>query len=387
MRGPGPLPTYVVVGSERHGVARHALATARALEGLGFTVPVVHLPDAASLRERGPAVTGPVHLDVTDGLFGGDPAEVPGLLAASLPGGATLTLHDVPQPAEGADRFARRAGAYAELARWALGTVVSSQHERALLGDVLAAAPGEGPGRGTPATGQPPGATAVIPLPVEDLRPVASRAGGQPTDPTEPPPRDPEPLDGLARDVVVFGFLYPGKGHAEALQALALLHAQGLAAPHRVTALGGVSDGHRDLVTDLQRQASREGLEFRVTGFVPDGTLETALRTAGIPVAAHHNVSASGSLTAWMSAGRRPIVPASRYTREMAALRPGTLELVGPGEPGDGPSGSVTASLAAGIHRALADPPRTWLDPACSLRPGPADSARQLVDFWRRVHG
>ncbi|MGM7667027.1 hypothetical protein [Microbacterium sp. A93] len=379
---PGDLPTYLVVGPARHGVVRHARSTAAALHRLGVRVPVVDLPDATALRGwaagRDPSA-GPVHVDVTDALFGASPDEAVAALTAALPARTTLTLHDVPQPAEGADRFARRARAYTELMRWAAGAVVSSRHELTLLDELL-------PGG---LAGTPHGPTAVVPLPVEDRR-------GSPTQgPDGAGPGGAHPAggssegsseglaEGLAEDVVLLGFLYPGKGHAEALDALALLRESGVPAPRRVTALGAVASGHEPLVDELRGRAHAAGLDFRVTGFVPDGALDSALRSAGIPFAAHHNVSASGSLTAWMSVGRRAVVPSSRYARGMERLRPGTLQLV---EPAGGESSAV-AALAAGIAAASADPGLTRLEPTTSLAPGPEDSARLLTAFWRQVHG
>lgn len=376
------LPTYVVVGPERHGVVRHALMMADALHRTGVDVPVVRLPDAAALTawaaERG---RGPVHLDVTDALFGRTAGEAAAVLTGSLPSRTTFTLHDVPQPAEGAGRYARRAAAYSALARFPAGTVVSSRHELALL-DALQ--PGRVEGSGGRAAPRRPGPTVVIPLPVDDRRDAA-----MPTGPEERrggaegqcAPRG-ETLDGLGDDVVLLGFLYPGKGHAEALEALALLKHRGVPVPDRVTALGAVSSGHDDLVAALRDRAEAAGLRFRVTGFVPDEQLDGALRSAGVPLAAHHNVSASGSLAAWMSVGRRPVVPASRYTREMEQWRPGTLRLVDSGAEGS----SLVEALAAGIAGAAIEPQRTWLDPETTLAPGPEDCARALAAFWQRVH-
>jgi glycosyltransferase involved in cell wall biosynthesis len=366
---PRRLPTYVVVGPERHGVVRHALMMADALHRTGVDVPVVRLPDAAALTAwaagRGDA-RGPVHLDVTDALFGPTASEAASVLTGSLPARTTFTLHDVPQPAEGAGRYARRAAAYSKLARFAAGIVVSSKHEQALLDAIGTIGAGDGQERAGP--------MAVIPLPVEDRR--SAFAPDSPGAPLE------EPLDGLGDDVVLLGFLYPGKGHAEALDALAWLHRRGIPAPKRVTALGAVSAGHDDLVTGLRDRARAAGLRFRVTGFVPDEQLGAALRSACIPVAAHHNVSASGSLATWMSVGRRAVVQASRYTLEMSQLRPGTLHLVDHGAEGR----SLVEALAAGIADVAADPQKTWLAAETTLAPGPEDCARALAAFWQRVH-
>ena len=293
--------------------------------------------------------------------FAGVVAALHGAEGETLEVGAplvTFTLEgaepDVGGPAEGDGRYRRRGEAYARLAQAVDGVVVSSQHERALLADLVDVA------------------ADVVPLPVEDRRAAAARAE----------PVVPESMAGLDRDLVLFGFVYPGKGHALALEALTELHRQwgpDSGAPRRLTALGPVSIGHDDLVAELTRDAEARGLEFRVTGFVPDEFADAALLSAGIPFAAHRNVSASGSLAAWTSVGRRAIASAGRYTEEMERLRPGTLRLVHP-------NGSPAFAMAEAIAEAVEDPERTWLDPGVDLSPGAEDCARMLFDVLRRVH-
>ena len=160
---------YLAVGPERHGVVRHGLATARELIRQGGSVDLVHLPDAEALRRwsGGPRADGvAVHLDVTDSLFGDTPREAVALLTEALEGSrTTLTLHDVPQPAEGAARYAARAAAYADLAQWAAGIVVSSAHERTLLERILTE---HGGGSGTAASG-PAASSELVNAPVQPV--------------------------------------------------------------------------------------------------------------------------------------------------------------------------------------------------------------------------
>ena len=351
---------YVTVGAPEHGVVRHGRQTAAALRRVGAEVELLTAEDVAAFRglvpllEEARALGAAVHLDVTDALFGPTATAAADLLVDVLPEGTTLTLHDIPQPAEGDGRYRRRGEAYARLAQAVDGVVVSSQHERALLADLVDVA------------------ADVVPLPVEDRRAAAARAE----------PVVPESMAGLDRDLVLFGFVYPGKGHALALEALTELHRQwgpDSGAPRRLTALGPVSIGHDDLVAELTRDAEARGLEFRVTGFVPDEFADAALLSAGIPFAAHRNVSASGSLAAWTSVGRRAIASAGRYTEEMERLRPGTLRLVHP-------NGSPAYAMAEAIAEAVEDPERTWLGPGVDLSPGDEDCARMLFDVLRRVH-
>lgn len=352
---------YVTSGPAEHGVVRHGAATRAVLRSLGADVEPLGSRDsggflglAAALR-RAEDEGRPTHLDVTDALFGPTPAVAADSLTDVLPRSATLTLHDIPQPAEGEERFRARAEAYARIARHVAAVVVSSEHERSLLADIVDVD------------------AHVVPLPVEDRRAAAA----------VPRPALPPHLEGLERDVVVFGYLYPGKGHAVALEALAELHRQwgpGSEAPRRVTALGPVSAGHDSLVQELTEEARRRGLEFRATGFVPDELTDAALLAAAVPLAAHHNVSASGSLSSWMGVGRRAIVPAGRYVQEMARLRPGTLRVTGVD------CGPLDFALAEAIAEAVEDPRRTWLAPGTSLEPGPEACARRLLDVWAAVH-
>ncbi|WP_143745334.1 hypothetical protein [Micrococcus lylae] len=414
----------VAVGPAEHGVTRHALQTAaRAQQTLAGTwdVELVRCPDADAFRAAGQrlgaaaAAGGAVHVDVTDALFGDGPAEAAAVLRQVLPASATIALHDVPQPAEGAARYAARAAAYAELARSFAAVVVASEHEAGFLRAACADAEGLGGeacgGTRDPATGDDgthdrgtgePAPIAVVPLPVPDARGDVGGEDGEPE------------IEGLGRDVVVLGHLYPGKGHAEAIAALAAVRGEAVARgvslegfPDRVTALGPVAAGHDDLVAELERAAADEGLAFRVTGFVPDEQLPAALAAAAVPFAAHRNVSASGSLATWMGHGRQCIVPAGAYVEEMDALRPGTLHVARPGEGDEGPAGgagpeagdraaqptgdraaqpagedAVLAALTRALAAAVADPSLTRLAPDVSLAPTPEDTVRALAEVW-----
>lgn len=327
------MTTHVVVGPDTHGVVRCALDL-HATRALGDQ-PLVRIsggPGPGLAAELAAATGGrPAHLHVTDRLFG-SPARVMAetLEAVAADGPLTVTLHDVPQPSDGPGAFARRAAAYARVVAAARGVVVSSEHESALLDDALELA-----GRAE-LTGRP---RAVIPLPV---------------DPPAPGPR-PAPVCG-ERNLAVLGFLYPGKGHEEALEALAAL-------PQDVglLAIGRPSDGHDDLVEALSARAAELGRRFRVTGFVPDADLVGLLRDATVPLAPHRHLSASGSINSWLTAGRRPLVPRGRYVEELEARCPGALWL--------------HDDLAEACAAALADPGSTWLGAGVRLGPSREEAA------------
>lgn len=322
----GVQPRLVLHGDSEHGVARYARDLAHAVGPALGTDPVDvtqldDLPDHSTL-----------HIQFTDRLWGSSPAD-----AARRVGDLTwrhtvvLTLHDLPQPSDGSG-LARRAECYEAVCRGARAVVVNSEHERALL-----------------AAHVDPALTAyVIPLPVDArAQPVRPRA------------------DQVVDDIAVLGYFYPGKGHAEAVAA-----ATALGIP-RVTVLGRASPGHERELDDLVQRSALGGVDVEVTGFLPDADLLERCRVSGVPLVAHRHLSASGSLTTWLSVGRRPVALEGRYTREMVDLRPGSLNL------------STVDGLVAAVGDARADPGSTWLPTGRPLPWDSRDAAAAYLRLWR----
>lgn len=293
------MTTHLIVGPSAHGVTRLALElhatpalrddpVVRVTDGVG-----TDLIDAVRRGAMTAAAGGPVHAHVTDRLFGTDaPAAADALTALADEVALTVTLHDLPQPSDGADAHPRRAAAYARIARTSRGVIVSSEHESALLTDVFTL------------VGVEPVSVSVVPLPVDP--------------PATLPPVD--PLRARPRRLGVLGYLYPGKGHAEAIAACASLPPD-----VEVVAIGRPSDGHEDLVATLRDTAAVQQRRFEVTGYLPDDQLAAALSEVAVPVAPHQHLSASGSINSWLTAGRRPLVPRSRYALELERRCPGAL--------------------------------------------------------------
>lgn len=339
-RSTGPL--HLVLGPTEHGVTQHALQLAAAAGE-----PVCHLAapsppdggvviDALHTRTDGRSV----HLHVTDRLCGATPDAAAALverIADRHP--LTVTLHDLPQESDGAIGFPRRAAAYRRIAMVARGVQVCSRHEQLLLGVI---APGV--------------ASSIVPLsvPARSLRSDTASPAPEPDD---------EPTSGVPT-VGVLGYLYPGKGHAEVLDALDRINRPGVA----VVALGRPSDGHGWLVGDLRARAGSRTLE--VTGYLDDDALDRRIRRVTVPVMAHTHVSASGSLHRWIGCGRRPVAVANRYTRELAAALPGALTL--------------TTDLCTALGRALDQPETTWLDRDIEL-PGIDAAAAAQTEAIRRA--
>ncbi|NNG19747.1 hypothetical protein HJ590_09195 [Naumannella sp. ID2617S] len=320
---PAPLdPVQVTLGPPEHGVTRYAAQLARAAGG-------------PSQRQRAladaPPPTGPFHLHLTPALCGRTPEAAAEALLTWLdraPTRPTVTLHDLPQPSDGHEMFGRRARCVARWLGTVAGVVVSSEHEAALLAECA------------------PDATAtVIPLPVD---PPTAALANRPGD-----------------SVGVLGFVYPGKGHAEAIDAAG---AQRPPAP--VEVLGAVSAGHDQLLAELGARAVAAGVALRVSRHLDEAAWSAAIARVGVPLALHRHLSASGSINSWIAHRRRPVVLRGRATTELDRLRPGTLTLVEPDQ------------VADAVAEALRDPGRTLIAPDHPLGPDTAAVLAGYRDFW-----
>lgn len=324
--------TQALVGPRHHGVVRFGLALHDAMHAIGLPIEHAWSPDVAGMPSAGGA--GGVHLQFTDRLFG----DSPGAAARAVADIAsrirvTVTLHDLPQASDGRSAD-QRAAAYADVAARSAGVAVSSDHERELLRDI-----------GVDVT-----TVTVIPLSIGPPAPVRCRRAGVPS-------------------IGVFGFLYPGKGHEEVIAASAALPPD-----VEIHAVGEPSAGHDALVDDLTARAGAQGRRFHVTGHVSDQALVEVLQRITVPVVAHTHVSASGSLGSWLSAGRRPLVVANRYSREVVGRNPGMLTLYSPPD------------LPQAIRGAFNDPQSTWLAQGLVPRPTPTDTANAYHAFFERWH-
>ena len=327
---------HLVIGPQAHGVVRHGLGLfdaarrrgadelehrlvrAQSVESVGSVesrdfgtgrtapgAPAAGAPADPAAGTEAPA--GVLHVSFTDALFGPDPqAAVDAVLR--LRGSHLLSVgpHDVPQPQEGHERFARRSRAYARLLGQADLVIAHSEHEAGQLRELGGAQPG---GRG---------AIRVVPLPLEDpaaapgaaASPAASSAGPAPESrPSEAGPGSP--------CVGVLGFVYPGKGLEDVIDQVP--------PGTRVRAIGGVAAGHDDEAAGLGERAARRGVAFEITGYVPEAELAAELAAADVPVCPHRHVSASGSLNTWIAHGRIPLVADGPYMREVDERWPGRV--------------------------------------------------------------
>lgn len=344
---------YLVVGPPGHGVVVHATRLAAADEDLRAAATTVPSPESGRTPPALAAAVpdgSTVMLHITDRLLGASPeaaaAVIRGLAARAT---LVLALHDVPQPAEGADWYARRRRAYGEIALAATRLVLASGSEAELLAACVSPADRPEVAR----------RTTVIPLPVE-RRAVDPVHSGD----SAPPVRH----DGAA-ELAVLGFLYPGKGVEDAVDTAAALSTPGREVT--VTNYGATAEGHADHAEALARYAAAAGVGFRVTGYLSDADLHAAVRAADVPLAPHRHISASGSLNTWIESGRRPIVRRSPYAAELDRRLPGVVTLA------DG----LTAAVADALH----DPGTTWLADGVVVCPSWAEAAAAHVAVLRGV--
>ncbi|WP_265442712.1 hypothetical protein [Flexivirga meconopsidis] len=315
------MTVHLVVGPEHHGVVAHAQLLLSQPPFAGTSV--VRAADAQQARARlRPHPDTDVHVHFTDQLFGGVGRARSTLAELTAGRRYSVTLHDVPQPSDGPLQSAR-SEVYRSVARGSRLVVVSSRHEARLLADLgLADVPVE-----------------VVALPVLPRQRTA-RPGGC--------------------AVAIAGFIYPGKGHEQVLAAMA-----GLPRAARLLNLGAPSPGHETLVDRYAGSAAELGRTFACTGYLPDAQLLDAMATVRVPVAAPAHVSASGSLTHWNAAGRRPVATRNPFAEEVATLNPGAICLVD--------------DLAAALRRAWDDPDSTVLPSALAVQPSPERAAHQLA--------
>ncbi len=320
-------PVHVLAGPLTHGVVLYAAQLAGAVGA-----------DTVSWAD-GPPEGVATHLHFTDRLLGSDPAAAATAVerwCRRAP--TTLTLHDVPQPTDG-DSFEARRAAYARVvaagAGWATNSVPRARPGAA----THPAARHRGSGRGRPAARRRVGRGPVGPT--GSVRHRDGRGARVPL------PGQGAPRGGRGRRGPC-----PGGSRRDR-------PGPGAAGPH-----------HDDLVEELQALAAGVGVGFEVTGYLSDADLLTAMREVSVGVAAHRNVSASGSMNSWLTAGRRPLVRDTAYAREMAALRPGCYRLFD------------DADLVDALASAADDPGSGWLPAGQPPSHRLEDAAAAYLAWW-----
>ncbi|MFV2061889.1 MAG: glycosyltransferase [Chloroflexota bacterium] len=150
---------------------------------------------------------------------------------------------------------------------------------------------------------------------------------------------------GLAdrRIVTLLGFVYGRKGHRYAVEAVPFMPDDAV-----MIYAGGPVAG-RSFVYDLTMSKAEElklGDRFRITGYLSDEELETWIAATNLAILPFTDLSASGSMSSWIAAGKPMLVSDLPGFREYARRVPGALNFFGPSEPW--PLGSAISSLLEG---------------------------------------
>ena len=132
------------------------------------------------------------------------------------------------------------------------------------------------------------------------------------------------------RVVTLLGFVYGRKGHRYAVEAVPYL-------PEDVVMIyaGGPVAG-RTFVHDLAVAKAAElglGDRFRITGYLSDEDLETWIAATHLAILPFTDLSASGSLSTWISAGKPMLASDLPGLREYDSRVPGALHLFAPPGP------------------------------------------------------
>jgi glycosyltransferase involved in cell wall biosynthesis len=235
-----------------------------------------------------------------------------------------VTLHDVYERHGFRDRWLHPAALglrrLAVRSRW---LVVHSREEVRRLGTLVAAS-----------------RVHVVPHFVEERPPLPDREAAKAT----------LGLSGR-RVITLMGFMTRRKGHALVVDALPLL-------PPDVVAIfaGAPISGREARGQELEAHARQLGVSDRVrfTGYVPDAELVTILAATDVAVSPFRDMSASGSVSTWISTGRPMVTSALPAFQEYEALSPGSMRMVDP---------LTAAGLAARVNEVLASGPPV-VDPA-----------------------
>lgn len=150
------------------------------------------------------------------------------------------------------------------------------------------------------------------------------------------------------RVVTLLGFVYGRKGHRYAVEAVPFMPDDAV-----MVYAGGPVAG-RSFVYDLAMSKARDlglGDRFRITGYLSDEDLETWIAATHLAILPFTDLSASGSLSSWISVGKPLLASDLPGFREYARRVPGAINLFKPTEPW--PLGAAISELLA---KPLPDP-------------------------------
>jgi glycosyltransferase involved in cell wall biosynthesis len=130
--------------------------------------------------------------------------------------------------------------------------------------------------------------------------------------------------------VTLLGFIYGRKGHKILVEAIPDL------APDVLVVYAGGPVAEREFATRfVEKRRTELGIEdrLRITGWLSEEDLETWVAATDLAVLPFKELSASGSLSSWIAAGKPILASDLPGFREYDVMVPGALRLFGPVEP------------------------------------------------------
>jgi glycosyltransferase involved in cell wall biosynthesis len=150
------------------------------------------------------------------------------------------------------------------------------------------------------------------------------------------------------RVVTLLGFIYGRKGHVAAAEAIAALP------PDVLVVFAGGNVAGRDKVLRTVEQLSREqGLadRLRITGYLSEEEMETWMAASHLAILPFRDLSASGSLSTWIAAGKPMLTTDLDGFREVDARAPGALRFFPSLDPA-----AIARAITAALDDDLTDP-------------------------------
>ncbi|MEO1298119.1 MAG: glycosyltransferase family 4 protein [Cyanobacteria bacterium J06636_16] len=151
-------------------------------------------------------------------------------------------------------------------------------------------------------------------------------------------------LEGV-KVITLLGFIYPPKGHQLLVEAMPNLPEE-----VRVIFAGGPSSAsYETFVQDLQDIAKTSGVDnrLRITGYLSEADMECYLKATDIAVCPFSRISASGSLSTWISVACPILASESPQIEELGQLEPEAIKTFSP---------YTSAALAEAIKDQLSQP-------------------------------
>ncbi len=179
------------------------------------------------------------------------------------------------------------------------------------------------------------------------------------------------------RAITVLGWMVRRKGYRLTVDALPLL-------PDDVVAVfaGAPITGREERATELKARAVELGVSDRlvITGYISDERLDQALAATAVACCPFSDLSASGSLSTWISTGRPIVTSDLPQFREYDEMVPGALRIFSP----------RTAEALAAAVRAVLDNETPVTDPKVvelAAQLSPARTVERFVEVYRAAAG